>query len=48
MKNLQSGGIPELANVSIVHPGDLGSNLGLDIIFSDSVDVGIKFKSVGL
>jgi hypothetical protein len=38
----------ELANASVIRPRDPVSNLGLDIIFSDSVDVGIKFKSVGL
>ena len=37
----------ELANASVVHPRDLGSNLGIDKIFSDSVCVGFEFKFVG-
>ena len=33
----KSGGVAELANASVDHPRDPGSNLGVDKIFSDSV-----------
>jgi hypothetical protein len=40
--------MPELANASVIGPRDLGSNLGIDKIFSYSVCCGNKFKSEGL
>jgi hypothetical protein len=40
----KSGGIAELASASIVCPRHPGLNLGVDVIFSDFICVGIKFK----
>jgi hypothetical protein len=37
----------ELANGSVIHPRDQGSNLGADRLFSYSVCIGIVFVSVG-
>ena len=47
-----SGGVVDLAIVSIARPRDTGSNLGVERIFSDSVCIGFKiklfiYKSVG-
>ena len=44
--NLRSGGMADLANAWVVHPRNLGSNLGVNKIFSDSVCVSFEFKSV--
>ena len=38
----------ELANGSVVHPRNPGSNVGVDKIFSDSVCISFEFKSVGV
>jgi hypothetical protein len=38
--------VVELDNVSVVHPRDPGSNLGVDKIFSDSVCILFEFKFV--
>ncbi len=40
--------MPELVNVSVVHPRDLGSNLGTDRKYlSNSVSVSFEFQAVG-
>jgi hypothetical protein len=41
------GGVVELANASVAHPRDPGSNLSRDRTFSYSVCIQIEFKSVG-
>jgi hypothetical protein len=41
---IESGGMEELANASVIHPRDPGSNLSRDIIFSYSVCIAIEFK----
>jgi hypothetical protein len=41
-----SGGLAQLAKGSIISPRDLGSNLGLDRIFTSSLYAKIEFKFV--
>ena len=44
---VMSSGMAELANASIVHPRDQGSNLGTDKISFFSVCIKFEIKSVG-
>ncbi len=46
-QQIHSGRVEELANASVVHPRDLGSNLGTDRNYFLILLITYQFKSVG-